>query len=64
LCEEAKQLIFPQLSLDRYRFLEIDIADSPQLVEEYGVSIPVLMLAGKQLMWPFTSADIEQLLGD
>ncbi|MGI1678285.1 MAG: glutaredoxin family protein [Cellvibrionaceae bacterium] len=73
LCEQAKSLVLPIASGLNYQVNEIDIADSEELVERYGISIPVLMLCDdeaeseiqndknnikKELFWPFDADQI------
>ncbi len=72
LCEQAKDLVWPIASHLNYRIDEVDIADSDELMERYGVSIPVLALveegdvndganrkdATKELFWPFDSDQV------
>ena len=63
LCEQALELLrasqTQQMSID-----EVDISESEQLFERYGVLIPVLRRVdtGTELNWPFTSQDIAKLL--
>lgn len=60
LCEQALELI-DQVLDDRYQFIEQDIADDDQLIERYGVRIPVLRRPEQdsELGWPF---DINNLV--
>lgn len=57
LCEEAEQLLQQLLAEQpgQYQIELIDIAGSDQLIEQYGVRIPVLLKNGleKDLGWPF-----------
>lgn len=59
LCEEAQQLVGeldPGLAVE---LRLVDIAESADLVERYGVRIPVLRRAdGRELGWPF---DLDRL---
>lgn len=54
LCEQAEAVIEPLIG-DRFRVQVVDISESEQLVEHYGVRIPVLrrMDTGAELGWPF-----------
>jgi hypothetical protein len=61
LCEQAEALILdcaPALALG---VEVIDIADSTELVERYGVRIPVLedRRDGRELGWPFDAAQLQ-----
>ena len=61
LCEQAIALVSPLLiSLD-IDLVECDIANSDQLMDEYGVRIPVLKFehAAQDLSWPFTEEDFK-----
>jgi hypothetical protein len=62
LCEQALELVEPLLSDFPFRFELIDIADSDELMERYGIRIPVLRRPDidKELGWPF---DQQQLRG-
>ena len=65
LCDEAKLLLVDlvenglELSLT-----EIDIADSDDLIEQYGIRIPVIRTAGREddLGWPFNSQQLQTYL--
>lgn len=59
LCEQATALIFPFLKPLGIELVECDIANNDQLIDEYGVRIPVLKLenAAQDLSWPFTEED-------
>lgn len=58
LCELAEHLCQQLLTKKQYRY--VDIIDSPELLELYRISIPVLerLTDGKTLNWPF---DLQQL---
>ena len=64
LCEHAEEIL--AVLRKRYMFaLEvIDIAVEAELVERYGLSIPVLLNAatGEELYWPFNADKIASLL--
>ncbi|WP_027330915.1 glutaredoxin family protein [Marinimicrobium agarilyticum] len=66
LCEQAKDRLWPALSSGGWRLEEVDIADSDDLVERYGVRIPVVVRAGSQeeLDWPFDERQLAQWLSD
>ncbi len=59
LCDVAEKLVrrmAPELGIE---LKKLDIATSDALVEQYGISIPVLQHHnGRELFWPF---DDEQL---
>jgi len=56
LCEEAGALL-QNLKL---HWSEVDIAENGDLMQQYGLKIPVLYRADNQteLRWPFSSGDI------
>lgn len=60
LCELALELAAPILENANYQLQQQDIADSDELIDRYGIRIPVLRRPEKnsELNWPF---DIDQL---
>lgn len=66
LCEQAKALLWPVMSSRHLRLKEIDIAESDELIERYGVRIPVIALSdgdsgadsAAELNWPFDSEEL------
>jgi len=62
LCEQAKSVLWPLLSHYQYELVEIDIATSDELIERYGIRIPVLSAPNysDELNWPFGPLDVEQ----
>lgn len=61
LCEQAESLIRHQMGITA-RLMEI--ADDAELLERYGVRIPVLRRpeTSEELDWPFDAAAIRRLL--
>jgi len=61
LCEEAEAVV-RQFQVE---VTYIDIADDDELVERYGIRIPVLqrMDTGDELGWPFDVAAVSNFLG-
>lgn len=59
LCELALEICSPLIK----KLSVIDIVDN-DLVEQYGVHIPVLenLDSGKKLFWPFESQDVKELI--
>ncbi len=54
LCEIAEALIAPWEQAQWVEVQVVDVADEPQLFDQYGVRIPVLVAAdGAELPWPF-----------
>lgn len=64
LCELAKEVIFPLLNNYSLSLQEIDIAESDDLIERYGVRIPVLKSPRHldELGWPFDSQQAANFL--
>lgn len=64
LCEMAREIVSPLLNNYSLFLEEIDIAESDELIERYGVRIPVLKSPGhlEELGWPFDSAQAENFL--
>lgn len=64
LCEMAKDIISPLLDHYALYLEEIDIAESDELIERYGVRIPVLKFPDRadDLGWPFDATQIQSFL--
>lgn len=64
LCDVAEQLIVSSVDMQKYAIYQVDIADDDDLVERYGVKIPVLLdLESKEeLEWPFDQAQLLEFL--
>lgn len=64
LCEMAREIVSPLLNNYSLRLEEIDIAESDELIERYGVRIPVLKSPHHidELGWPFDSAQVNNFL--
>lgn len=66
LCEEAEALLAREVSAAGYAapIDKQDIATCPELMERYGLSIPVLRDndSGRELNWPFDAEDLRQIL--
>ena len=60
LCERADALIRATVAVT---FRTVEIADDEDLLERYGVRIPVLrrLDTGKELDWPFDAAAVRRL---
>lgn len=66
LCEQAKEILWPLVERFSLRLEEVDIAESDELLERYGLRIPVVKLSTVKptLDWPFDAAQLEAYLGD
>ncbi len=57
LCEDALALLnqYQQSHQGILQLAEVEISDSEQLIEQYGIRIPVVkvMSSGAELGWPF-----------
>lgn len=64
LCELALEEIQPCLSGTQWLLKEVDIAEDPELLEQYGTSIPVMHIVAsdKRLYWPFDRQAVAELL--
>ena len=60
LCEQAADLIRGAVAIP---FRRVEIADDKDLLERYGVRIPVLrrLDTGDELDWPFDAAAVRRL---
>ncbi len=63
LCEQAKVILWPLLLQYQFRLVEVDIAESDEMIELYGTRIPVLHVKDPvtELNWPFTTQDVDKL---
>jgi glutaredoxin len=48
LCDVAKEALARVSAATGERWAEVDITDDPELEEEYGIRIPVIMLDGRE----------------
>ena len=64
LCEQAEEILVALQKEYIFELEVIDIAADKELVERYGLSIPVLLNAatGEELYWPFNADKIASLL--
>lgn len=59
LCEMAEEVLHGC----GVEFTAVDIADDPDLIERYGVRIPVIALpSGRELGWPFDGSAVTAFL--
>lgn len=66
MCELAHELLIP-FAKSKFILLELkDIAESDELIERYGVRIPVLKFKHNEaeLSWPFTNDDVKVFLSE
>ena len=66
LCDIAGAMIDDALSrLQGVKIEKVDIVDSDELFDRYGVSIPVLRHPdGRELNWPFSAEQLQPFLQD
>ncbi|MBT4833371.1 MAG: glutaredoxin family protein [Porticoccaceae bacterium] len=63
LCEQAKTILYPLMSQQGWELVEVNIQESEDLKQRYGIRIPVVALPdGSEKGWPFTAAQIGRLL--
>ena len=61
LCELAVEQVHNLQAADNIQLQIIEIGDNDQLVEQYGIRIPVIKFSDdSELNWPFTQQDILQ----
>lgn len=61
LCEEARKMLDYLAQHGGLRYRCVEIAESGQLVEEYGVRIPVIQRDdGAELGWPFEFTTLQE----
>jgi len=63
LCEQAQNMFLYLADKDveinkNYSLELVEISDSNQLIEDYGVRIPVLKKNGQELAWPFSLEEL------
>jgi hypothetical protein len=60
----AEEIILSRIEESDFFLEKLDIADDPELLKKYGVSIPVLYSSkiNKELFWPFDSDSVESFL--
>lgn len=63
LCEQALDIIQPIIA-GLYVLDEVDISTSDQLIERYGVRIPVIQRSdtGAELGWPFDATGFKAFI--
>jgi hypothetical protein len=66
LCEQAKVILWPLLAQYQLRLIEVDIAESDELIEQYGTRIPVVCasMLSRELDWPFTASNVNELFAE
>ena len=62
LCEQALALVRAAQGELNLVIQEIDIANSDELLDRYGIRIPVLQHDGRELNWPFDQTDLTRFL--
>ena len=61
-CEQAMTLLGSIGQLSGSTLLTHDIAYVDQLFNQYGEKIPVLRIGNHELIWPFTSVEVVNLV--
>lgn len=64
LCEQALDVISPIINKQKFALQEVDISESDELMERYGIRIPVLLRSDnlKELGWPFDQQQATEFL--
>ncbi|WP_298635491.1 glutaredoxin family protein [uncultured Umboniibacter sp.] len=60
LCEQALELI--RYYAPEYTLKLVDIALNDELMEAYGVRIPVVVMGGNELNWPFDGDQLKAFI--
>lgn len=66
LCETALGLVEPLISSMAIVITKVDISNSDELVELYGIRIPVFCFENKdfEIGWPFTEQEFREFLAE
>jgi len=66
LCDLAEEIVGQCIDGRAFLLQKVDIADDPDLLKKYGVSIPVLYLDqhSQELFWPFDSVAVDAFLAE
>ena len=62
LCEQALDLLLSMPELRGSALEVVDVVEHDELVERYGVRVPVLLLDGRELAWPFDREDVARFV--
>lgn len=64
LCDTAWEILAPLITQLPLRLEEVDIAETDELIERYGIRIPVLKLENEseELGWPFDAQQAWEFL--
>ena len=64
LCEQAEAILFACLNEENWRLDIVDIAENDDLIERYGLKIPVLAMTDSlaELGWPFDALKLQAYL--
>jgi len=65
LCEKAEEILVALASEGVLEWQAVEISDSDELVERYGIRIPVIRPVNdtSELGWPFDREDLRNWLG-
>ena len=65
LCETALALVSPITQAQAVTIEEVDISESDELVDRYGIRIPVFRFRDgeEELGWPFSEQQFRDFLG-
>ncbi|MFW6094227.1 MAG: glutaredoxin family protein [Pseudomonadota bacterium] len=62
LCERALELLLSMPEVRGHALRVVDVATREQLLARYGERLPVLVVGGRELDWPFTAEDVARAL--
>lgn len=68
MCELAEQMLEVMEVAGQCRWQPVEISDDDQLIEQYGIRIPVIRKSGEksssqqELGWPFSLTELQEWL--
>ena len=63
LCEQAHAQLLSLIDEGMDLSIElVEIADSEELMDRYGITIPVIQMEGRELGWPFSADALQTFL--
>jgi len=63
LCEEAYAQLLSLIDGGMDLSIElVEIADSEELMDRYGITIPVIQMEGREIGWPFSADALQTFL--
>lgn len=65
LCEAAEGVALSVINPNIYHLVKVEISENNELIERYGIRIPVLAFEGQhaELEWPFDASQLLNFIG-